>query len=159
MAIGSICIELGQINEQIRIAETLIEHRLDKSNLSYQHVLAAMLNSHGDPGDYARAEELEMQCVPYLEILGKDSPHAISSRIIIPTAMWIQRRQAEAKKSISETYDLIETMGRGKYSVYKDIEKKMVDEVVEDSKHKPELTRPSCSTPGETQFARFFDSL
>jgi len=139
MAIGSIYVDLGQISEQIKIAETLIEHRADKSNLSRQHALAAMLNSRGASGDYARAEELELQCVPYLEKLGKDSPQAISSRRIIATAVWMQGRQAEAKKLIAEIYDLIETMGKGKYAVYKDVEKRMTNEMVEDLKNKPEI--------------------
>jgi hypothetical protein len=139
MAMGTIYTETGQVDKQIKVAEKLVEHGASQGPglgghaLSHQHALAALLTTRGEPGDFARAEELEQPFSVSIETrLGKDSPQALSSRRIMAKAVWRQGRESEARKLIDEIYYWIEQMGKGKYAAYKNSEKKMTDEMVEE---------------------------
>lgn len=45
MTLGTVYGELGQTNEQIRIAELLIEKQEDRTNLSHVHALDSLLQA------------------------------------------------------------------------------------------------------------------
>ncbi|KAF2268685.1 hypothetical protein CC78DRAFT_540537 [Lojkania enalia] len=75
LAISSMYYDAGKLDETMKIAEMLIEHRVDKSNPSFHHSLATMPVDRGESDDFVRAEEMELACTVWLdEILGKDSP-------------------------------------------------------------------------------------
>jgi hypothetical protein len=117
MAIGTIYVETGQLNEQIKAAEALIKYGTEDS--SHKHALAGLLTKRGDPGDFKRAEGLELPFKDTVDNqLGKDSPQSLSSRRIIAKAIWMQNRQSEAKTLIAEIYGLIDDMAKGKFSSY-----------------------------------------
>jgi tetratricopeptide (TPR) repeat protein len=138
MGIGTVYGESGQIDEQIQVAEELIDKQEDKLNLSHQHALAALLVQRGD---YERAEVLEKPCTEYMDNnTGKDSPQSMSSRRVLAKAIWMQGRQDEAEKLIKELFDLIEMSGSGKYAVYQEGENEMAEEMLEELKKKKPKT-------------------
>lgn len=135
VALGTTYIETAQVDEQIKVAEKLVERAVTRGParaIPHQHALAALLTTHSEPGDFTRAEELERPFTESIEMrLGKDSPQALSSRRIMAKAVWWQGRESEARKLIDETYHRIQQMDKGKYAAYKESEKKMTDEMVE----------------------------
>jgi len=69
---------LGQKARQEKTIRLLIEKRTDKTNLSYFHTLAGLLE---ETGRYKEAEETEEQVKIWLDRkLGKDSPQALGAR-------------------------------------------------------------------------------
>jgi hypothetical protein len=134
MAIGTLYGEKPDLDSQIRVAEELQEKRADKSNLSHQHSLAAMLLLKDDC-DYKEVEELETPCLPQMiETAGNDSPQAMSSRRILAKAIWMQGRHEEAEKIFQEIFSLLESSATGKYAVYRASETNMTKQLVDELK-------------------------
>jgi hypothetical protein len=133
MAIGTLYSEAKQLDSQIRVVEQLLEKRANKSNLSHQHALAALLLQKGD---YERAEELEWPCLPQMiQSVGNDSPQAMSSRRILAKAIWMQGRQKEADEIIQQTFSLLEASTTGKYAIYQAGETEMTKQMIEELKN------------------------
>lgn len=130
LALATIQGGLGNLSEQITIVESLLERRVDKSNLSHAHNLAGLMI---DAGNYRKSEELAGSVTPWLDgKLGKDSPQSLSSRRTMIKAVWKQGRKQEAEGLISEVLGLIEESGNGQYGVYQEEERRMTLEMLED---------------------------
>lgn len=112
-------------------ARLRVEHRGgggDSSNLSAAHALAALLV---DRGQYAEAEATEAPVRDWLDgRLGSDSPQALGSRRIIARAVWGQGRRDEARALFGEIRELIEKMGEGRFAVYQEEEREILDEAM-----------------------------
>ncbi|CAG9985608.1 unnamed protein product [Clonostachys byssicola] len=107
----------------------MCDKRKNKSNLSHQHTLAGLLL---DKNKNSEAEEIEREVCAWLDSrLGKSSPQALSARRIIAEALWKQgsTRQSEATDMIRDIKDIVEQMGDGPFGVYKDEERKLVEEL------------------------------
>jgi hypothetical protein len=133
MAIVALHSETGDLDAQIKMAETLREHA--DNPLSHEHSLASMLIQRGQPGDFQQAENFEGPFLAYVDKrLGQDSPQSLSSRRITAKAVWMQDRQVEAKALFDEIFALIDGMGKGEFAVYQDSERKMTQEMLDDLK-------------------------
>lgn len=88
-------------------------------------------------GDYAEAEELALEVVPWMQAhakLGVDSPQALGSMRTLIQAAWHQggAKREEAKRLIRETSDLIEDMGSSKFAKYQEEERQMLQKLKEE---------------------------
>ena len=129
LAIITVYGALGQIGRQEEVIRIVIDRNKDKTNLSFQHNLAAVLKKQGR---WAEAEEMELQVLPWLEshpMLGKDSPQALSARRLIATAQWKQGRREEAEKTVTELKSLIAEMSTGKFAAYQADEEAAIEEM------------------------------
>ena len=98
-------------------------------NLVAMHMLGAMLVN---TGKYQEAERVEKEVLAYVEsrpFLGRDSPQSISARRIVSRAVWGQgvSRRAEAEALVRETMEIVEGMGGGKFAVYQEEERKLLE--------------------------------
>ncbi|RYP20951.1 hypothetical protein DL765_002488 [Monosporascus sp. GIB2] len=121
--------ELGDPDAE-RTLRMLCDRRKDKTNLSHQHTLAALLLNRGK---YAEAEEMEKEVKTWLDDrLGMESPQALSARRIITQALWKQglSRRSEADEAISELMRIIDGMTGGRFAVYQEEERKMTKQMV-----------------------------
>jgi len=124
--------QLGLYADAEKTIRTLLDHRNDKTNLSYGHSLSALLDIQGK---YAEAEETEIPVQLWLdERLGKDSPQALGARRTIAHAIWKQgaARQAEAKELFAEVMNLISGMSGGQYAVYQEEQREITEKMLAD---------------------------
>ncbi|KAL3421688.1 hypothetical protein PVAG01_05844 [Phlyctema vagabunda] len=124
--------ELKLLDKEIEAEEEVINKRGDKYIPAHANGLAYLLTKRGRPGDFEKAEELERNAQEWFDLnLGKDSPQAMSVRRVIITAVWGQQRHTEAEELIAEMYQLIEHSERGEYWVYRNVERQLVDKLVD----------------------------
>lgn len=130
---------ISQLQSQLALPEA--EHTLrmlvarappEADDVRPQHMLAAYLVT---VGQYKEAEALERVVCAWMdgrEGLGPGSPQALSARRTLARALWGQgeERRAEAEGVVSEVEGLVEGMGRGRFGVYQEEERRLNREMV-----------------------------
>lgn len=124
---------LGDEAKEEKIVREMYENGPDgKKSMSAAHQLGGLFEEHGK---YAEAEQMERLVLPWMrghELLGKDSPHALSSLRCLAKSIWKQERYEEADGLIEEYRGILENMDQGKFAKYRDTETRLFEEMVKD---------------------------
>jgi len=132
LAISTVERYLGNKAEEEKIAREMYENGSDgKKSMSAAHHLGELLEANGK---YAEAEQMEREVLPWMrghELLGEDSPHALSSLRCLAKSIWKQKRYEEAKGLIEEYRGILDGMDQGRFVKYQDTEKGLFEEMVE----------------------------
>lgn len=126
----SIAHELNDQDEEESIAMELIERNDDKSDKLALHLLAGLREQQGR---YAEAEGMLKEVLPWMvghELLGEDSPQALSVRRRLIKCAWKQGKKEEVREMTEKTSVLVEEMGGGKFACYQEDERKYLAEMV-----------------------------
>ncbi|KAK7063718.1 hypothetical protein R3P38DRAFT_2819952 [Favolaschia claudopus] len=124
--------QLKMLPEEAETLRIMLATSQGNSRLSWLNMTAAYKLQIGE---YAEAEALERQVLPWMqtsERMGPDSPQALGTTRRIIEAMWKQggSKVGEARKLAAETAELIEAMGTSKFAKYQDEERQMLQEVL-----------------------------
>lgn len=121
---------LGQKAEEEKLCRELAAGSEEKDNLKSQHYLSFVLEERGY---FAEAEKIALSLKPRIDKeLGEDSPQAVGCRKIVARAVWKLGRKEEARELIREVFLLIDRMGDGKYAVYQEGNRLMLEGMVKE---------------------------
>jgi len=121
---------LGQKAEEEKLCRELAARSEEKDNLKSQHYLSFVLEERGY---FAEAEKIALSLKPRIDKeLGEDSPQVVGCRKIVARAVWKLGRKEEARELIREVFLLIDRMGDGKYAVYQEGNRLMLEGMVKE---------------------------
>ena len=84
-------------------------------------------------GRYSEGESMGREVLPWMqrhELLGKDSPQAISSMRHLASNIWKQERYEEGGEWLESCRKTVENMAKGKFGKYQDSERRQLEEVI-----------------------------
>ncbi|KUJ21228.1 uncharacterized protein LY89DRAFT_681812 [Mollisia scopiformis] len=117
---------LEDYNEQERLAREMYECAPnDNKKMSALHQLSGILEK---TKRYADAERMAKKVLPWLqghELLGKDSPQALSCVRTIASSIWKQKKYKEGGEWMDQYGMLVGSMKDGKFEKYRDTEMKL----------------------------------
>ncbi|KAJ5629822.1 hypothetical protein N7528_003479 [Penicillium herquei] len=126
LAISSVNMRLGRVNEAEAGHRILVDRRQDPNNIVPINNLAAFLVRHTTR--YAEGKALAQKSVAWLDNrLGKASLQSIGARKNIAEADWKDGNHEEADKMITEIFELVEELKETKFSMYAEDEKEHAD--------------------------------
>lgn len=119
--------------------EVLVREMYDKAvdhnkKMSALHSLSTIMEK---TERYPEAEGMAREVLPWMqahELLGRDSPQALSCMRVLASSIWKQKRYEEAGEWMDRYGRMVEGMGSGKFGKYRDSEMRAYLEAREDLK-------------------------
>ncbi|KAJ5719277.1 hypothetical protein N7493_007732 [Penicillium malachiteum] len=122
LAIGSVNLKLGRVNEAEAAHRILVERRQDPNDIVPLNNLSAFLVQYTTR--YAEGKALALKSVAWLDNrLGKASLQSIGARKNIAEADWKDGNHEEAEKTITEIFELVDELKATEFSMYAEDEK------------------------------------
>ncbi|KAE8452039.1 hypothetical protein EG329_002204 [Mollisiaceae sp. DMI_Dod_QoI] len=126
LAMSTVEFFLENYDDEEVIVREMYENGPDGTkSMSALHQLSAVMEK---TRRYTEAEAMAKEVLPWMqghELLGRDSPQALSGLRILATSVWKQKRYVDGEEWMSRYERTIDDMKNGKFGKYEDAERKL----------------------------------